>query len=836
MTAKLKLFSRFIRMLLAALLLAGAATIAFAQSERVLYNFSSFPQGLQPSALAVDVDGSLYFSAYSGGEHGFGAVMKLAQDKGGKWVQSVVYSFRGFEFNDGAAPNYLLLDDQGNIYGIAASGGSANCDICGTIFKLTRQTGGGWSETTLHFFGSGGNDAIYPFGRLVIDRAGNLYGSSEGGGQYGNGAVFELSPTSSGQWVETTLYSFTGKADGNEPASGVVADASGNLYGMTLFGGDLQCGYSGEGCGVVFQLSRNASGSWQQKVLYSFPNSDNAQPAGIAVDQKGSVYGTRYSSVFEVAPSNGGTWTFNTLHTFSLSEGEGLDSLLTDNRGNVYGTAWSGGSGTSTCWNGCGTVFRLTNPGGAGSAFSVLYSFQGASDGMSPDALAFGSSGQLYGVSEFGGHLAGTPYGDNNLPLGSGTAFSLSETSEGWSHAILASLPPGGGTAPVAGLISDARGNLYGTASQSGPNGLGSVFEMERNQNGVWSEKVIYGAPQGLATGNLTFDASGNLYGAGQSTIFRLTPSARAFSPSSIIYNFNARSALGSDPNGVVADAAGNLYGTTSAGGINRCYNRSFQVSCGVVFKLSEDSDGSWSETVLHAFAGASNDGGVPLSGLTIGPSGELYGTTNQGGTGQCYADGFHLSGCGVVFRLVPNNSGGWTYSILHNFLGADGILPSAGVTLGLDGTLYGTTPQGGPAGYGLAYKLTPSTGTPWTFTPLHGFGESASDGQYPSGNLALDRDGNLYGVAQTGGFNSCGFYRSDPCGIVFKLLPQSSGSWTEVILHHFSGSFTDGGNPEGGLLVDGQGHIFGTTSDGGEGLNFIWNFQDGGTVFEIVP
>jgi hypothetical protein len=399
-------------------------------------------------------------------------------------------------------------------------------------------------------------------------------------------------------------------------------------------------------------------------------NAAITQPAGIAIDKHGNIYGTTDNSVFEVAPSSGGTWTFSTLHTFVSSDGTSPDSLLTDNEGIVYGTALGGGSTSSTCDGGCGTVFRLTNPNGTGAAFSVLYTFRDAGDGNFPDALALTPAGQLYGVTRYGGILPGTN-GYSGQAQGAGTVFSLSEKSGTWSHTKLATFSPGDGTVPLAGLISDKQGNLYGTASESGPYGAGAVFELEHSENGNWTEKLLYSSPIGPSLGNLTFDASGNLYGTTEfgsatnsgGTVFRLTPSSDGSWSSSVIYNFDAggRQNSGSYPvAGLVADTAGNLYGTTSQGGPGRCTDLSYYIiGCGAVFMLSENSDGSWSETILHSFIGAPYDGASPLSGLVLGPRGELYGTTSQGGSGQCYNRDAYIVGCGVVFRLLPNGSSG---------------------------------------------------------------------------------------------------------------------------------------------------------------------------------
>jgi|HubBroStandDraft_4_1064222.scaffolds.fasta_scaffold861274_2 hypothetical protein len=152
-----------VRILIAALLFSSAVTSAFAGSETVLHNFISFAGGLGPGSVVADVDGSLYVPMYWGGEHGNGAIVKLVQGKDGKWAQTVIYSFQGFYFNDGQTPVSILLDGQGNIYGLTAYGGTAQgCDACGTAFKLTRQQDGTWSETVLHFFGSATTMARIP--------------------------------------------------------------------------------------------------------------------------------------------------------------------------------------------------------------------------------------------------------------------------------------------------------------------------------------------------------------------------------------------------------------------------------------------------------------------------------------------------------------------------------------------------------------------------------------------------------------------------------------------------------------------------------------------------
>jgi uncharacterized repeat protein (TIGR03803 family) len=255
---------------------------------------------------------------------------------------------------------------------------------------------------------------------------------------------------------------------------------------------------------------------------------------------------------------------------------------------------------------------------------------------------------------------------------------------------------------------------------------------------------------------------------------------------------------------GLVFDSAGNLYGVASEGG---------GTNAGTVFELIP-SGSSWTEKTIYRFKG-STDGATPLGSLIVDSSGNLYGTTNLGGT----------KGVGTVFELRPNGAT-WTKTILHNFGGArDGEFPSAGLAMDASGNLYGTTEGGGAFGNGqnnvggTAYKLAPRGGT-WTETVIHSFG-SGTDGAVPRSNLTLDTSGNLYGTSTQGGAKTF--------GAVFKISPQSGGGWKESVLHSFNpGNFEDGDGPVAGVIFDNAGNLYGTTTSGGE--------QDGGVVFELSP
>jgi uncharacterized repeat protein (TIGR03803 family) len=335
----------------------------------------------------------------------------------------------------------------------------------------------------------------------------------------------------------------------------------------------------------------------------------------------------------------------------------------------------------------------------------------------------------------------------------------MTPTANGkWKESILHSfngLDPNDGEGPSAGLIFDAAGNLYGTTGLGGPNGgWGTVFELVPGGNDKWKVKILYGFKGGsdgaVPTCGLIFDTKGNLYGttsgefgyAGNGTVFELIPSNSKWTEK-VLYSFKGGQD-GSQPDaGLVSDSAGNLYGTTYAGGAN---------NNGTVFELTQDSRGQWSESLLHTFTGGS-DGGGPLGSLIFDASGNLYGTTQGGGGSGLY---------GTVFELTKGSNGQWTESVLHDFTLADGIFPGANLTFDAAGNLYGTAANGGRScECGTAFELSPAGGT-WNFQVLHKFAGGA-DGAGP-GALALDSTGNLYGETGFGGLAGQ--------GVVFQITP----------------------------------------------------------------
>jgi uncharacterized repeat protein (TIGR03803 family) len=370
------------------------------------------------------------------------------------------------------------------------------------------------------------------------------------------------------------------------------------------------------------------------------------------------------------------------------------------------------------------------------------------------------------------------------------------------------------GEDPSAGLIFDASGILYGTTSEGGAYGEGAVFQLVL-ANGTWNETVLYSFCQlaNCADGDypiagVIFDAAGNLYGTtseggayGNGTVFQLALKDGTWNET-VLYDFCSTNNCtdGSTPKaGLISDRAGNLYGTTYEGGIVGC-------SCGTVFQLVH-TNGVWKRRTLHSFN--AKDGYHPTAGLIFDTLGNLYGTTFGGGA----------TGYGTVFQLALITNGHWKENVLHNFEsnGKDGFLPNAGLIFDGTGILYGTTFGGGNHGYGTIFELTLTNGS-WKERPLHSFNENGSDGYYPEAGLILDSAGNLYGTTFAGGPN--GF------GTLFQLT-LIDGRWKEKPVWSF-GKSTDGKYPYAGLISDAAGNFYGTTTEGGD--------YSGGTVFEVAP
>jgi uncharacterized repeat protein (TIGR03803 family) len=376
---------------------------------------------------------------------------------------------------------------------------------------LLMLSGAAWAAGTTQIYSfAGGNDGEYTDTELVMDSAGNLYGTSVQGGTHSSGTVFQLAPSGSG-WTHTVLYSFTGGADGGEPYKGVTLDAQGNLVGTAVTGGGGSCE---GGCGVVYKLT-NSGGVWTQSVIHAFTGGNDGSGPGspVAFDQRGNIYGTTptggakgFGVVYEMKPGASGGWNLSAIHTFTGGTdglGGSASRLLFDAAGNIYGVNTVGGA------NGFGNVYELAHSGGKWQ-LTTLYSFKDQPDAASPyGGLIFDKSGNLYGTTYYAGA--------NDV----GTVYKLTHSNGAWTESVIYSFKGGSdGDSPISTLVSDAKGNLYGTTSDGGAAGCGcgTIFRMTPGSGGTWTESVVYrfpGTPKpGFAYNGMVSDGKGNFYGA----------------------------------------------------------------------------------------------------------------------------------------------------------------------------------------------------------------------------------------------------------------------------------------------------------------------------------
>jgi uncharacterized repeat protein (TIGR03803 family) len=428
------------------------------------------------------------------------------------------------------------------------------------------------------------------------------------------GFIAALPSIAAAQVSETLVHQFT-FTDGADPQGQLLVDSSGNIFGTTQNGGTSTA--CNGGCGLVFEISPKAGGGWLYRVIHDFQN----QPDG-AIPRT---------------------------------------SLSMDSAGNIYGTTMYGGTGAFDCTGGCGTVFMLSPTSTGYWTETILHRFQSLGDGREPiDGVTIDAAGNLYGVTQFS---------DNETQY-IGEVYELSPSGGTWKFTTLHNFLPGGtdGDYPLAGVVLDSAGNLYGNTQFGGnpqgcyQQGCGVIYELSPSSSGTWTETILY-----------VFQ---NLAGNGGSI-----PSGR-----------------------IVRDAAGNIYGTTEYGG--EISSNCPAPGCGTVFKLS-NNNGTWTRETLHFFGQNAGDGKNPIGPLTIDAAGNLYGTTQYGGESL----GTTISN-GMAFKLSTVGTSA-VYTPLHSFNSfAGGEIPWAGVTPDSQGNLWGTTYFGGifqqdyGDGYGVVFEL----------------------------------------------------------------------------------------------------------------------------------
>ena len=683
------------------------------------------------AGLAESADGTLYGATAGDGLWGQGSVFSLTPDGGGGFTFSTLHSFTAG--TDGANPEAaLVLASDGNLYGTTLDGFVARY---GTVFRIDAAG----NLTTLYEF-TGYADGAGPTASLVQASDGNLYGVTQSGGSAGYGTIFRIDLAG----ALTTLHSFTGGAGGSEPRGALVEGPDGKLYGTT-FNGDNEGGQ-----GTVFRIALD--GTFEN--LHNFSGPDGLNPAaGLVVGPDGFFYGTtqyggdnNHGTVFRMDDAGAVT-----AFSFDGSFANPVAPLIVADDGNLYGTA-------------PGAVYRLTTSG----SITSIHVFSGLEASWVLAPVLQAADGKLYGT---------TVASDTDF----GRVFRLD--LDGQNYEIVHAFTGGpGARAPFIALLQGADGNIYGTSQFHF--GTGAVFRLDPQGN----ETLLHAfsdADGGLATG-LVRSPDGALFGtaagggtAGLGAIFQID-TAGTFS---VLHEFADADVDGSAPLELTLATDGTLYGTTTGG------PSPFPGPGGSIWGL--DSGGF---STRHVFDGGAGDPSYAFGDMLERPDGTFIGVSLYGGA----------SDLGSLFRFDPDGS----TEVVHSFEGWDGAWPPGPPVVGPDGNYYGVTQTGGTDGRGTIYRLSPSG----RLTSIHSF--TGPDGISPIEELVLGHDGYLYGATRAGG--------ASDFGTVFRA--DSSGDVTT--LHSFSGF--DGKEPLSELFEAFDGGIYGATTAGG-----LFGY---GEVFRVQP
>ena len=720
------------------------------------------------SPLMLGQDGALYGMAEKGGTWGQGAVYRLVQVSGSAAARiEAVHAFTASQGN--ASPFELEQDGAGNLYGVTQNGG-ANGQ--GTVFKLSWD-GTSWAYSAIHSFSCGGGDLDPELGiqgPVTVDPDGNVYGVTRCGGDYGHGFAYRLTPNGAS-------YDFAQIASppGYDCLGGPAVDGAGNLYGLCLgyspgyvykitrtgpatysvasifdfafddpdpvFGDNFQASspttqvhadpdgtvwatgnYYRESWGTVqktlFKLVPdgvdgyfNAYGGYTPYVVYLFAN----DTGGIAVgrpgrDADGSFYGRTATdtpgpgTVFKVSP----TGVYTRLYTFDGTEPTPVDHPRPDAESDLWITTPTGGLPSDGTNSRKGTAVELSQSGGT---WTVRHDFGAAAQ---PVSVPVERGGRFYYTTGEHDMTSGWVTGAKG-----GGVFEAAHTGSRWESTPIRWLGTDHAWGSHGGLALDSGGNLFGTTVS------GTVFRLTETGSG-WDYATLATLPAADVRTRPLPGAGGEIYGTGPKSVWKLTPNGASWDYSTI---YSTPSAFDLIYTGLLEDG-GKLYGATTSetGGAD------------TVFELAWDGS-AWGHTTIATLSG------FPWMGrLARGPSGNLYGTTGQGGA----------AALGTVFELAPTGPT-WAFSTIHEF-DSTGAVPWGELVFDASGNLFGTTMEINEPPYGTVYRLSPGAGG-WTHTVLHSF--SRVDGENPQGGLVMGSDGNLYGVTMYGGVLGGGtFYR----------------------------------------------------------------------------
>ncbi|HEX3972733.1 MAG TPA: type I secretion C-terminal target domain-containing protein, partial [Stellaceae bacterium] len=809
--------------------------------------------------LFIDAQGDLFGTTQNGGAANDGTAFEIAKAGGG--YASATTTLASFTGENGANPSGgLAADASGNLDGLTALGGASND---GTLFSLTANGQSG--PTVLASFD--GTNGLDPVGVPLIDSGGNIIGVTESGGANNEGSVFLVAP---GAASPTTLVSFDG-TDGSAPLGGLVADAAGDLFGTTSAGG-------ANNDGTIFEIAKTAGGyASTPTILFSFqpppppspmegpPPPENPQ-GPLTIDANGDLFGTAANfggssgAAFELAKTAQGYASgITTIAGFDGQDGAHPNAaLIEDAAGNLFGMTPSGGADSD------GTVFEIQN---AAQGYHLVDIYDLTAANADPTGgLAVDATGDLFGTSSSGSSNSGTVFELTNTgfesvalngaiggqtttdheainPFATATINDLNPnqietvtvtnaipangtfshlgngsydastgiyTDSGTPQAVTADLqglvftPTEGRLPPGESTSTDFTVTITDSDGATSTNNTTSVIATV--SPAVYTQLAGFDGSYGILPEGLVADSAGNLFGTtaaggadGNGTIFEIAKTDSGYAAPTLLVDFNGSDGIA--PEGLVTDANGDLFGTTNRGGGPN--------DAGTIFEIAHTASGYASTpTTLASFDGA--DGRYAAGQLLMDSAGDLFGTTSEGGSG----------GGGTVFELANSGNGyAATPTTLANFDATNGAQPNPGLVMDANGDLFGTTYSGGANQYGTIFEIAHTASGYAPLTTLYDFTSNNAIGYRPSGPLLIDSSGKLYGTTDYGGAGNEG---------TIYALSLNGGSYASAptLLTAFTG-VNPGGAPEGLLEMDAAGNIFGTTESG--------NADAQGALFELA-